>query len=55
VYTSAQLVGVRGLLALQDALVLLLLGGGLQSLPGEGAWDGWWVMGYINIVCSVGV
>jgi hypothetical protein len=35
--SAAQLVGVRGLLALQDALVLLLLGGGLQALPGQAA------------------
>lgn len=34
---AAQLVGVRGLLALQDALVLLLLGGGLEALPGQAA------------------
>lgn len=31
----AQLVRVSGLLALQDPLVLLLLGGGLEALPGQ--------------------
>ncbi len=34
---SAELVRVCGLFALQNALVLLLLGGGLEALPGQRA------------------
>ncbi len=33
----AELLGVGGLLSLEDPLVLLLLGGGLQALPGQRA------------------